>query len=111
VHGAVINNDEDTFQKRTADPVPNQIFISKDQNGLNPLHKVRIQTPPHNSPSRLNTTPHGNLLFVSDPDSQGYMYACQKSLTGTVWKHNFYFLSELLAHFFSLGRIILTHSS
>jgi hypothetical protein len=42
VHGAVVNNDEETFQKRTADPVPNQIFISKDQNGLNPLHKVKI---------------------------------------------------------------------
>ncbi|KAJ9584113.1 hypothetical protein L9F63_021549, partial [Diploptera punctata] len=40
VHGSVVNNDEETFQKRTADPVPNQIFISKDQNGLNPLHKA-----------------------------------------------------------------------
>jgi hypothetical protein len=43
VHGAVVNNDEETFQKRTADPVPNQIFMSKDQNGLNPLHKVTMQ--------------------------------------------------------------------
>jgi hypothetical protein len=43
VHGAVVNNDEETFDKRTADPVPNQIFTSKDQNGLNPLHKVTIK--------------------------------------------------------------------
>jgi hypothetical protein len=43
VHGAVVNDDEETFHKRTADPVPNQIFISKDQNGLNPLHKVTIK--------------------------------------------------------------------
>ncbi|XP_021940109.1 uncharacterized protein LOC110839862 isoform X2 [Zootermopsis nevadensis] len=40
VHAAVVNDDKETFQKRTADPVPNQIFISKDQNGLNPLHKA-----------------------------------------------------------------------
>lgn len=43
MHGAVVNNDEETFYKRTADPVPNQIFTSKDQNGLNPLHKVTIR--------------------------------------------------------------------
>lgn len=43
MHGAVVNNDEETFHKRTADPVPNQIFASKDQNGLNPLHKVTIK--------------------------------------------------------------------
>lgn len=43
MHGAVVNNDEETFHKRTADPVPNQIFASKDQNGMNPLHKVTIK--------------------------------------------------------------------
>lgn len=43
MHGAVVNNDEETFYKRTADPVPNQIFASKDQNGLNPLHKVTMK--------------------------------------------------------------------
>lgn len=47
VHAAVVNDDKETFQKRTADPVPNQIFISKDQNGLNPLHKVRAPEDDH----------------------------------------------------------------
>jgi hypothetical protein len=47
VHAAVVNNDKETFQKRTADPVPNQIFISKDQNGLNPLHKVTATKETH----------------------------------------------------------------
>nr|CAD7430961.1 unnamed protein product [Timema monikensis] len=40
VHGATVRDDISTLMKKTEDPVPNTIFLSKDQNGLNPLHKA-----------------------------------------------------------------------
>ncbi|XP_063228359.1 uncharacterized protein LOC134534157 [Bacillus rossius redtenbacheri] len=40
VHAAAVSNDVATFKKKTADPVPGAMLCSKDQNGLNPLHKA-----------------------------------------------------------------------
>ncbi|XP_052120048.1 uncharacterized protein LOC113205649 isoform X4 [Frankliniella occidentalis] len=40
VHTAAIAGDLETFQKRTEEPVPREIFTSKDANGLTPLHKA-----------------------------------------------------------------------
>ncbi|XP_054287924.1 uncharacterized protein LOC129003650 [Macrosteles quadrilineatus] len=40
MHTAAINNDTILLRKRTEPPVPRQIVIAKDQNGLTPLHKA-----------------------------------------------------------------------
>jgi hypothetical protein len=66
VHGAVVNNDEEMFQKRTVDPVPNQIFVSKDKNGLNPLHKVTIKRYIY-ALQLPNIKRHNNTFVISRP--------------------------------------------
>ncbi|BES96288.1 ATP:guanido phosphotransferase, C-terminal catalytic domain [Nesidiocoris tenuis] len=40
VHTAAINNDVELLQSKSSDPVPSDILLSKDSNGLNPLHKA-----------------------------------------------------------------------
>ncbi|KAG8034191.1 hypothetical protein G9C98_001275 [Cotesia typhae] len=40
IHQAVINNDLNTLQDKTAEPVSPVILCAKDSNGLNPLHKA-----------------------------------------------------------------------
>ncbi|XP_066904239.1 uncharacterized protein [Halyomorpha halys] len=40
VHKAAIENDIETLKRRSEDPIPVDILLSKDVNGLNPLHKA-----------------------------------------------------------------------
>lgn len=42
IHKAVIDDNLPLLKKLNRDPVPEDILSSKDKNGLNPLHKVRI---------------------------------------------------------------------
>lgn len=42
IHQAVVKNDLNTLQDKIADPVSPIILSAKDNNGLNPLHKVTI---------------------------------------------------------------------
>ncbi|KAE8750583.1 hypothetical protein FOCC_FOCC002563 [Frankliniella occidentalis] len=64
VHTAAIAGDLETFQKRTEEPVPREIFTSKDANGLTPLHKMG-RTPEHykSKPADLDA---GLLRVVPD---------------------------------------------
>ncbi|XP_073969113.1 uncharacterized protein isoform X7 [Rhodnius prolixus] len=40
IHSAAVNNDLELLVLRSADPVPKDILLSKDVNGLTPLHKA-----------------------------------------------------------------------
>uniref|UniRef100_A0A0K8SP53 Uncharacterized protein n=1 Tax=Lygus hesperus TaxID=30085 RepID=A0A0K8SP53_LYGHE len=40
VHSAAINNDSELLKAKSDDPVPKDILLSKDANGLNALHKA-----------------------------------------------------------------------
>ncbi|XP_013164418.1 PREDICTED: uncharacterized protein LOC106115534 [Papilio xuthus] len=40
VHNAVIQNDLEGLMRLTADPIPSQVFSSRDVNGMTPLHKA-----------------------------------------------------------------------
>ncbi|KAG8307612.1 hypothetical protein J6590_016054 [Homalodisca vitripennis] len=41
VHTAAVTNDPILLRKRTEDPVPREILLAKDKNGLTPLHKIK----------------------------------------------------------------------